>query len=871
MSFMSDPGLAHIYTSWRPWLRSAAAAGIVLLFLRLAGWGVSASEVLVDLRSNAGSGGEIFYADEGQGHSSDRRIAFDINADGRWHTYSVSIPKGRRVSRVRIDPGTAAGVVEIRQITLKSEGASTTLSSKALHSALVGTNAMRLDKESPILRFVADGGDPYADFSLSSHAQSRSGIRDIGVWVGVAAVSAILWLVLAEISVPLIQRRLAGSRILSVLENIALACSDSGVLVVTPRAVIFPAVLAVAAVVYIGIGLNQSSLGVWEDMYPARPVDQLVDLGQPKHIRSDEWNTQSPWVLNQVLRSEPETNVGLGGEKSPLLTAVPIANLAGLVQIKFFGFHILDTGRGFSWWWAYKTFGLLFFAYWLLLILSRGSVAASFIGAVWLYGSSFTQWWLSSNLPEILIAFMIAVLGATYLLFGQRLRGMVLGGLIVPFASLNLLLHPYPPFIVPLAYLGAVILLGVAFERGGAFMLRSLKYRVAVASCSIMVTVWLAASYLTEAWPTIEAAASTSYPGQRISSSGGLPILKLLYGYFEGFRVGESHIPLLGGNASEAATFAIYFPLIFLALPLRSLFSRSGALLLLLALYCISVALWSSTNLPRFIETVMQAGGWSWVPPARAVVGFGVGSVFATTVLFGRMSDPALQSRSRRARLLLVVVGIICLTAFGGWAHHLDPGFFSQKVILAGCVAGALIIGGALLGRTGLFGLGIALLTAAPLMVNPLVSGLSAVLDKPILRTAAQGSVASDRWIVIGDFVFAQGLKAHGLEVLGGSQMIPNREMTSVLDPDANHEEIWNRYAHVKFSSDPYNEAPAFELQGPDLYVVAVDVCNVARDLGVTKIAYTGDVPEGDLRCLRGLHTPTDAGVKLFGVREGKW
>lgn len=853
----------------RRWLRTTLAVLFALAMLRLVGWGNHAVEVVVDIRSLAGADGEIFYARAGEGYHPDRRVAFSINPDGQWHTYRIEVPEHDGLDRVRIDPGSASGTVEIRRIAVEATGHSVDLVGGQLSSAMGGVNSMRAEVgNEAYLRFLANAPDPFVDFKLPDGAGEPSQGGQSIRWLAAAVAAALLWLLLAEFAWPRLARRLAPYlKLPKLLHRAAARLSDPGALVVPPQALAMVGLMLFGAVLYIALNLHQSSIGVWEEIYPAKPVQQLVDLGTPKHIRSDEWNTQAPWVLGQVAEGKADRNTSIGGENAPLLASVPVAHSSAIAQVKFYGFYLFDSEAGFSWWWAYKTFGLGLSFFWLFLLLTHGNVVASVLGSAWIYGSSFTQWWLSSHLPELLIAFALATTGGIYLLFGRRRIMVGLGAALVAYGVLNLLLHLYPSFILPLAYLGVAILTGLLLAPGGLALARDgVPWRLLCLVASLLVIGVIGGNYLMDAMPSIEAMTNTTYPGRRISAGGDFPLVRLLYGYFEVFRIGEGRLPLPPTNASEASSFIILVPLLLLALPFAAFARRNNALLTALALYCVVVGLWISVPLPHFAEVAMQAVGWSSSPPKRSVLGFGVGSIIAATVLFARIQDGSIEVRPAAARWMVPVLVVSCLLLFGWGLHGMDPVFFRPKIVLVASVAVAAMAAGIVLGRAGVFAAGLALAIAPALLVNPLVSGLSAIQDKPILLAAKrQGDTAGDRWAVVGDFVFSQGLKAQGLEVITGSQMIPNRQVSQLLDPQGRFKDIWNRYAHVALRSDPGRATPVYELVSPDLYIIGLDICGPAfRSIGVTHIAYTTAVPAADLQCLAPLEAPADSGVRLF-------
>ena len=362
---------------------------------------------------------------------------------------------------------------------------------------------------------------------------------------------------------------------------------------------------------------------------------------------------------------------------------------------------------------------------------------------------------------------------------------------------------------------------------------------------------------------------NTVYPGQRISESGGVPLAKLASGFFEAIRLGETHLPLPPTNASEASSFVMLAPLALLVVPWRALLRRDSALLVGLGSFCLVAVAWISFEIPATLERIMQSAGWSLVTPKRTVVALGVGSVLACVMLFARTQEgrhPVRSSFVRRMSVVAVCLGVVVL----GWGlRQLDPVFFTWTVIAIGTVASGLLAAGMAFGRIALMAAGIAIYALTTMAVNPLVSGIAALSEKPVLRAAVRvGGNPSDRWAVIGDTNFAQGLKAHGLSVFAGSQFLPDMQSISILDPTGAYEKVWNRYSTIEVRSDPARASALFRARRGDQYWIALSVCGGQLSaVGVTHMAYTIDVPPADLTCLEPLPAPADSGVRLFRLK----
>lgn len=849
----------------------AALAGLVFL-VASALYGLS-SDVAVSLgMSTTTKGqGEVFYAERTQPYAQARSIGFLLRNDGREHAYEVKLPPGYRTHRIRIDPGNGPGTIEVGRVEVRSGRYRMLFEGTQLKKALGITHHLEARYTPKGLAFASTGRDPYFEINLRKGIGGKTAIAEALSHILFGLAIAAAWLVV-EFCFTKARRRIRLPRASHTLVNrICRVSSDRSVLEVNGRILLSVFMLCLLALVYVGLGLNQSSLGWWENIYPYQPVEQAVDLGTAKRIRSDEWSVQAPWVLNQVKAGAPLHNPNVGADYSPLIASLPVSGIAGLPHLKFAGFRFLSIERGVSWWWAYKSFALVFSFLWLFLLLTRGNLPASLVGAAWIYASSFVQWWLSSNLPEIMIAFALGVAGAIYALFSEK-RGLIaLGCGLVAYAASNLALNLYPPFIVPLGYLGIAILAGFAVQTAATNRTRSqLLFR----SGALALTAILCGAYLlyfkTVASDTIAAMLETVYPGQRVADSGGVPFAKAFYGYFEAFRFSELHFPPMSTNASEASSFVLLFPLILLAIPLRSMFRHGNALLLAIACMCVLTLSWLMFDLPSPIERILQAMGWSLVTPKRAVLGLGVASILASIVLFAQVQNGGGVMRSRDARHMAITTLFACLLAFGWGLRQFAPDFFSWQVIAAGTIASGLLGAGILTGRTALLFAGVAVYALPTLAVNPLVSGISALSEKPILVVAERHSaLPGAKWAVIGDPVLAQGLKAHGLQVFGGTRFLPEPADLAILDPQGRYERIWNRYATIYLKSTPDAKSPRFKRKRGDQYWISLNVCgDRLQELGVDHLAYTVAVPASDLECLTELPTVEASGVKLFRYRS---
>jgi hypothetical protein len=212
MAPMISSGIGDSKTSrfCNRWLRTMWMVLSVLALLWFFGWGSTTVQVLVDLQSDAGADGQIFYAQTGQGYTPDQSVNFVINPDGKWHTYRIEIPHVRDLTHLRVDPGSASGSVEIRRITVTEAGYRDDLTGGQLSAAVEVTNSMGFGiSNNSSLRFIAVAPDPYVSFNLPNVTRSFSQKIRLGRWLGATALTAAFWLLLAELVFPCFRQRIS--------------------------------------------------------------------------------------------------------------------------------------------------------------------------------------------------------------------------------------------------------------------------------------------------------------------------------------------------------------------------------------------------------------------------------------------------------------------------------------------------------------------------------------------------------------------------------------------------------------------------------------------------------------------------------------
>lgn len=851
-------------------LRDAMARAVLVVFVAFSAlliWTPPSHSIALHLkmRSHAGTGGEIFFRSSDARFTPAEKVAFRIEADGKWHDYIIPHSQPDSVDSIRIDPGSSAGLVEIRSLEIKRDGESRTYDADAIYTRLGKSHQAQIMLDRGVVSAYLLGGDPYLEVHLPG-VVSKTPWRTRGLfYLLIPFCTGLCWLILEHVCGRI--RRRVGS----VFSRGGRRYFADSALTLTPAIIATALAIIVTALAFVGLKLNQSSIGVWNGLYGEASESASIEISEPKLIRSDEWRVLTPWVLNQVGLGGPHQNPNVGGDSAPLLASLPVSGIIGAPHLKYLGFKMLGIDYGFSWWWAYKAFGLVFSFFWLFLLLTRGKLAVSLLGALWIYGSSYTQWWFSSALPEILIAFALGVVGALHVLTSNRRSFIAIGAILVTYAAMNLLLNLYPPYILPLGYLGVVIVAGCALDSDNRVAEKNtLSGSKVVAACAASTAFFVYAFlYYREAAPSIQSMLHTYYPGHRISNAGGVPLVRLADGFFEAFRTTEASFPKLpvSYNASEASSYLLLFPLALIILPSRLWISRKQRLVQMLIAFIMLTIIWISVPLPADLNAVAHALGWGIVTPKRAMMALGIASIVLYVVLFGRRHAFAVSVQPIVQWALIGAV-TLAVAGYGFELRHIDPGFFTLPRIALGSAVAGLLCAGLALASLRLVVAGVAILLIPGLGVNPLTSGTSALTKEPVSGAALNASNSNDRWLVVGDNILAQALKARGLHVVGGTNYLPDKTLMHILDRNGIHAPVWNRYATIRFRSDPGSVEPDFRLLRADQIMVDVDVCGPAiRALKITRIAYTQQVPQADLRCLGSIPAIPGSAVRLFMLR----
>lgn len=545
--------------------------------------------------------------------------------------------------------------------------------------------------------------------------------------------------------------------------------------------------------------LNGSSSFIWRGLLHDDRIEGGLILGEPRPARSDEWLVWTPALLSQCEHGFPAENPSLGAGKAPFLYSLPVKHYTMWFRPQLYGFFFLPTEWGYAWFWNLKVFGLLAVMFLLFWTLTKQSTLSIF-GTLWIFFSNYVQWWFSCPpmLPEMLISWAGALICAITLLETRswRMRAFLAATFVL--CSVNFALCLYPPFQIPLLYLG-LALFGASVWSQRARAGQAANWQGALSlifafACVLAVLI----PFFFELRPTLELLSRTTYPGHRRSHGGDLGYLQ----YFSGLMNLLDEPSVLPGTFAKANETANFFPLwipvlavtggALLARP-REHASKIAALFVLMAL-----SVYALCPLPSWIS---QPTLLSFCTEIRALLTIGLANIFFVVLSFP-LFQSCLAKWNRKMifgtiGLLSGLVGLYLYCASSAYPVFLKPAriglFLLLDVALLSLLlrARARLFGGAL----------IVLLVSTNGLVNPIMVGLA-----PILRASPTASLRQliqehpdDAWAAYESNQLSEYLMALGARVVSGLRMVPDLDFYGIMDPEREALSIYNRYSFAFF------------------------------------------------------------------------
>ncbi|MBC3889280.1 hypothetical protein GH810_13245 [Acetobacterium paludosum] len=582
-------------------------------------------------------------------------------------------------------------------------------------------------------------------------------------------------------------------------------------------------IAAIVFVILVVLGINFSSLASWETT--TYEESHSVIFGQARSIRSDEWLVETPWVLSQYNERFPTVNDDIRVDGQNMLfmsTKTPIEHISTIGNPYNWGYFFLPIEQGYAWHWVLKLLLLLLFSYEFLHIITKESRYVSFVGAFWIAFSPTIAWWFDTSVIEIVIAFQALFIAVFYYFRVSKVYQKILLLVMVVIFGLNFILDLYPAFQIVLGYvfLGLLIYLVIKNYK------KLKKQDIIFITLSVFFIIAVVAVTIIPSISDITIMMSTSYPGSRMITGGGMRISDLtryLYNWLIPFVDVPPETLLNNCIASAYVTFIPASLIIILKSWKEKKYLDNGYLKIFIAFYIV-FALWILLPFPELFAkyTLLYM-----VTPQMSLMGAGLMGVYISCIVISQLNERPGFSKK----------GIIAFLSILG-CYFLLALYFNQAISYLGIIGTSITIIIFLLanyffimGKKYAVLIFVCIVSIIPgFFVNPVNVGL-APIKETVLAKSIQEVVKEDPkglWMGYDSVTLPNYILAEGGKVLNSVHYYPNNRLWAQISNDTNDYTIYNRFAHIQIEFSA-SEKTKFELVATDHIKITLNVNDLEK------------------------------------------
>jgi hypothetical protein len=740
-------------------------------------------QLALEMSSSVPSVAQLFYnLGKGYNEKDSEIITVDSSSLRSFQKFTFNLPTGN-LSALRFDPLLTEGTVTIRNMVIRGRYG---VYLRIPPSDVLAFNQIerRLEQHNEVtFKTSARASDPGLSLRLpgtfeykSARAAARARFLLFGnfILLGVAVMIFRTSPSLAPLAHALSMRvRQANTK----LEQIGERLSSPNFIQFDSLAIWFYALCLAMFVFAIAADLNGSSIG----MYSVRHGrDPSTWIGSPKWVRADEWNIQTPDILNQSLRGRRfnvEDSV-IGGHGTALVGNLPVWHISTLFRPQFWSFFVLPLDYAYATYWQCKALILVAGIFTWLLLVTRCSIWA-IAGALWYFFSPFTQWTYSwaSRLPEMVGLICFTMVFACYLTIGRKPVALALAALGAAGCGIDFGMCAYLPHLIPLFWLFVLFMVFWCIGARELIFKKELAgRRVLALIAALVLTGAVGLTVYSDARGAVAGIANTSYPGKRLFSGGNLP-LQALTSHFFAWTETEKHFPPALANISEASGFLWLAPATLFCLGKLAL-SRFQKFAML-SLWCAFLFLlaWLLLPIPARIGTILALNRTA---ASRCLPALGLANIAIVAICMASHTRKSavdrqplykMESLLRIAGVFLVLLTILLLTN-----ESLNSYFARSELLLASVVATAFVV---LMFRGSKIALALALVIPQALVfgaVNPTERGLGPITSSALYNYIRHHTQLLDaKWMLFTDDTMAFGFfNATGCEAYNGLRYLPD-------------------------------------------------------------------------------------------------
>ena len=791
----------------------------------------------IEMSSSVFSRAQIYF-DDGSGLSERKSSSVPVRPSSVLHELLLPLTNAR-IHYLRFDPITCPGTIVLGRVeVLRSDGTVVHSFPSSRINGILGFDEVENVQMGLRYRVRSDSYDPELilelDSALDLQSRNLSGAFYLKLALLNFALLAMEFFLLFWS--PALSRSLSFARSLDTLVGVtASRLSSGGFLAFDKLAVYFYLSCALLFLIFTAADFNGSSMGVfWRNSKVGAPAN--IVAGTPQQIRADEFNYETPGILNQSFR-ENKFDVpasSFGGHSVALLGALPVRHISTLARPQYWPFFFLRADYAFSAWWQAKWLIFITGTFTFLLLLTESGTLA-LTGALWLFFSQFTQWCYTwpSMLPEMCGLLCFAVVFACYLTVGKRPLILALAAVACSVCAVDFALLAYVPHLIPYAWAGVIFLLAWCIANR-LKIVRPIYRRprfIAAAACLVITAAFLF-TVLRDAQGAIHGIANTTYPGRR-SLNGGELLLSTFGTHFLAAFEYDNHVPFTFANICEASGFLWLAPFTLLCLSKMKNLSRERRTLLAgLWVAFLLLFAWMVLPIPAFIGRFLFLDR---VEAVRMLPALGLlNAAIVMLVLSSRQGHKRFRLDAKMVILLPVALFIVVL------ANHEVRGYFTiYQVAISALWTGVLA---ALLwdGRKFLFA-AVLIIPHVFLfgLINPVQRGINTITASTLFEVVQNDRrLLQGKWLIFQDEFPSSIFIAAGCDVYNGSKYLPDIDHFPLLASRGVDTKILNNLGYLDIQELEPGQPPK-ATRGPFGVILGLSPLDpLVKELGIRYMAF---------------------------------
>ncbi len=598
-------------------------------------------------------------------------------------------------------------------------------------------------------------------------------------------------------------------------------------------------VAAVIFVLLVAFKVNGSNIACW-GKFVTLSTQSKVLAGEPRDIRSDEWEVLFPIYLSQQNSDTPfsivNPDITTSGQNVVLTLGAPVKDIYSLAKPLNWGFFFLGADRALSWYWDMKLLLILLLGYELCMILTKENKLVSVLGAFWITLSPAVQWWFAQHMGDMTLAFESMVVTFYYFLkFYDRRPLQIVFAFLFSLSCLGFITPVYPALQIPIGFL-TILFMALIFAGFRKQLHFHWKDALVVGGAAVFTLMMLVHLYLILRG-AITLMTHTLYPGQRVSTGGGTPDFSF-YSFLTNFwlPLPGMTVQITGENPCELSSFYNFLPAVLLALPILIRHRRDSLRYgITLSIFSVFFALYMAFSfMPKSLAKLTLL---SYVTGQRAMLVYAFSAMLLSIWALGEFVRSGPVGRIYSA-LVAVAVGVtyVLTVEYGG----IRQSSIRLRYYLLFIAVLTILMYLLLRGRQKIFAVGMAaVILVSGVAVNPINIGTGNLLNNSLskeIRTIDKSDpngvwLATDTSSLVSCMLNVL-VYVNGAVSEGGINNYPDYAKWALLDPNAQDEYAYNRSMHVAYQL--VNQKTTFDLQDTNSLMVNIN----SKDLKKLDVKY---------------------------------